>query len=93
VGASLLQAVGLPELVTHSLAQYEALALRLATEPALLAGLRQRLQQQLPTAPLYDTRRYTRHLEAAYLHMVQRAREGLPPAAFAVPEQPVAIIR
>ena len=93
VGASLLHAVGLPELVTDSLAQYEALALRLATEPALLAGLRQRLQQQLPTAPLYDTRRYTRHLEAAYLHMVQRARDGLPPAAFAVPEQPVAIIR
>ena len=88
VGASLLQAVGLPELVTHSLQQYEALALRLATEPQLLAGLRQRLQQQLPTAPLYDTPRYTRHLEAAYLHMVQRARAGLPPAAFAVPEQP-----
>ena len=84
VGASLLQAVGLPELVTQSLDDYEALAVRLATEPGLLSALRQKLSNQLRSAPLYDTPRYTRHLEAAYSHMVERARQGLPPAAFAV---------
>lgn len=83
VGASLLRAVGLPELVTDSLKAYEALAYRLATEPGTLAALRERLATNLPTAPLYDTPRYTRHLEAAYRQMVERARDGLPPAPFA----------
>ena len=85
VGASLLQAVGLPELVTHDLASYEALALRLATEPALLQGLRARLQAQVRSSPLYDTARYTRELEAAYTTMAALARAGLPPQGFAVP--------
>jgi protein O-GlcNAc transferase len=84
VGASLLRAVGLEELVTESLPAYEALALRLATEPALLGGLRQRLAANLPQAPLYDTPRYTRHLEAAYEQMVQRARAGQLAAGFSV---------
>lgn len=84
VGSSLLHAVGLPELVTDSLAGYEALALRLATEPQTLRALRDRLSRQLPTSSLYDTPRYTRHLEAAYTQMADRARAGLAPAAFAV---------
>ncbi len=84
VGASLLRAVGLPELVTATLPDYEALALRLATEPGLLAGLRARLAAQRSTAPLYDTPRYTRHLEAAYTGMVERARAGKPPRSFRV---------
>lgn len=84
VGASLLRAVGLPELVTFSPAEYEALAVRLATEPAVLAALRARLAANLPTAPLYDTPRYTRHLEAAYEQMVARARAGQPAAAITV---------
>jgi len=88
VGASLLRAVGLPELIAQSLADYESLAIRLATEPGLLAALRQKLGTQLRSAPLYDTQRYTRHLEAAYSHMVERARQGLPPTSFAVPSQP-----
>jgi len=82
VGASLLGAVGLPELVTHSLAEYEALALRLAHETGLLAGLRARLASALPTCRLYDSVRYTGQLEAAFTGMVQRARNGLPPASF-----------
>ncbi|MES2099765.1 MAG: tetratricopeptide repeat protein [Pseudomonadota bacterium] len=88
VGASLLHAVGLPELVTESFEAYETLAYRLATEPGLLAGLRERLATNLRTAPLYDTPRYTRHLEAAYRQMVQRARDGLPPAPFACERLP-----
>lgn len=89
VGASMLHAVGLPELATESLEAYEALAVRLATEPGLLPALRQRLAANLPSAPLFDAARYTRHLEAAYSQMVARAREGLPPVAFAVPRMEV----
>ncbi len=84
VGASLLNAVGLPELAVDSFEAYEALAVRLATEPGLLAALRQRLKANLPTAALFDAPRYTRHLEAAYSQMVARARAGLAPEAFAV---------
>jgi protein O-GlcNAc transferase len=80
VGASLLQAVGLPELVTHSATAYEALAVTLATHPQQLAALRTRLAQQLPRAPLYDTPRYVRQLEALYQAMADRARAGLAPA-------------
>jgi predicted O-linked N-acetylglucosamine transferase (SPINDLY family) len=61
------------------------LALRLATEPALLQGLRARLQAQVRSSPLYDTVRYTRELEAAYTTMAALARAGLPPQGFAVP--------
>jgi predicted O-linked N-acetylglucosamine transferase (SPINDLY family) len=76
--------VGLPELATESFEAYEDLAVRLATEPGLLEALRQRLMANLPIAPLFDAARYTRHLEAAYSQMVDRARCGLAPAAFAV---------
>lgn len=84
VGASLLRAVGLPELVTETLADYEALAVRLATVPGLLKGLRGKLALQLANAPLYDTPLYTRHLEDAFEQMVQRARAGLRPAPITV---------
>lgn len=80
VGASLLSAVGLPELITHSLADYETRALRLAREPALLAGLRQRLASNRAKAPLFDTPRLVRHIESAYEAMVARARTGQLPA-------------
>ena len=82
VAASLLTAVGLPELVTHSLADYEALAL--AQQPARLAALRARLAAQIATAPLFDTPRFTAHLEQAYAEMVRRSRAGLPPQGFDV---------
>ncbi|MBC7995270.1 MAG: tetratricopeptide repeat protein [Rhizobacter sp.] len=84
VGASLLRAVGLPELVTDSFEAYEALALRLAIEPGLLSGLRERLATTLPHAHLYDTPCYLRHLEAAYRQMAERAQASLPAQAFAV---------
>jgi protein O-GlcNAc transferase len=83
VGASLLKAAGLPELVTDDLRGYEELAVRLATEPGLLAGLRRRLAAERDRCPLYDTPRYTRHLEQAYETMVERARAGLAPQGFA----------
>lgn len=88
VAASLLHAVGLPELVTHSLPEYEALALRLATQPQELQRLRAHLKAVRSTAPLFDTERFTRQLESAYVHMHERRLQGLPPDGFAVPETP-----
>ncbi len=82
VAASALQAVGLAELVTESLQQYERVALELGRERPRLAALRARLAAHRLSAPLFDTRSYTRALESALHHMHQRARLGLPPAAF-----------
>jgi predicted O-linked N-acetylglucosamine transferase (SPINDLY family) len=85
VAASVLQAVGMPELITESLGDYEALALNLATTPALLAETRARLARQRLTAPLFDTARSCRHIEAAYSGMWERHLRGEPPQSFSVP--------
>jgi len=66
VAGSLLAAVGVPELITRSLAEYEALGLRLARAPGELAELRRRLSRNRDTAPLFDTPRFVRYLETAY---------------------------
>jgi len=84
VAGSLLDAVGLPELMTSSLADYEALALRLAREPEGLAGLRERLARNRQTYPLFDTARFTRHIEAAFTVMWERSARGDPPQSFAI---------
>lgn len=86
VAASLLYAAGLPELVTSSLAQYEELARRLATDPASLAALKARLMRNRDTCALFDTARMTRDLEAAYRIMWERSERGEPPVSFAVPD-------
>ncbi len=84
VAASLLHAVGLQELVTDSLAQYEALALRLARDRERLAALRQHLAQGRERLPLFDTPRFCGHLEEAYRQMWRTHRDGKPPASFRV---------
>jgi protein O-GlcNAc transferase len=84
VAGSLLHAVGLPELVTRTVEEYEAMALKLATQPQELATLRSKLQGNRDTAPLFDTDRLRRHLESAYMMMWQRAQDGLPSASFDV---------
>jgi protein O-GlcNAc transferase len=84
VAASLLRAIGLPELITGSLPEYEALALQLATDSALLAGIRDRLARHRDRYPLFDTDRFRRHLEAAYVEMWERYQRAEPPASFAV---------
>jgi predicted O-linked N-acetylglucosamine transferase (SPINDLY family) len=85
VAASLLSALGLPELVCSDLAQYEALALRLATRPGELAAIAARLADNRPSSPLFDSERFRRHLEAAYLSMFARHLQGQAPLSFAVP--------
>jgi predicted O-linked N-acetylglucosamine transferase (SPINDLY family) len=84
VAGSMLHAVGLGELVTTSLEEYEALALRLARDVELLRGLRERLAHNRLSYPLFDTRRYARNLEAAYRRMWETSTAGRAPAAFSV---------
>jgi predicted O-linked N-acetylglucosamine transferase (SPINDLY family) len=87
VAASLLHAIGLPELVTRNLDEYEALALKLATMPALLADVRTRLRRNRDTHPLFDCARFTQHLESAYLRMHERYLNGEAPISFDVAMQ------
>lgn len=84
VASSLLLAAGLPELVTATLADYEALALKLARDPTALALLREKLARSKVTAPLFDTDRTRQCIEAAYRQMLERAARGEPPASFKV---------
>jgi predicted O-linked N-acetylglucosamine transferase (SPINDLY family) len=84
VAASLLCAVGLPELITRSLDEYEALALKLATDPALIASLQQKLDRNRKTCPLFDTDRLRHGIERAYITMWEITRRGEPPRSFAV---------
>ena len=66
VAGSLVKAIGLPELITESEEEYEALALKLATHPEHLAQIKTKLASNLLTQPLFDTEQYTKHLETAY---------------------------
>jgi predicted O-linked N-acetylglucosamine transferase (SPINDLY family) len=84
VAASLLHAVGLSDLVTQTLDQYEALVRKLAREPVLLADVRQRLDHNRLTYPLFDTERSARHIERAYETMLEIHREGRGPQRFSV---------
>jgi predicted O-linked N-acetylglucosamine transferase (SPINDLY family) len=84
VAASLLSAIGLPELITEDLGAYEALAARLAREPALLQSFRDRLAKNRLTHPLFDTDRFRRHIEAAYRRMWEIARRGEAPQSFTI---------
>jgi len=84
VAASLLDAVGLPELITRSVPEYEALALKLAREPATLAAIRDRLVRNRATHPLFDCARTCRQIESAYLRMWEMHRRGESPRGFSV---------
>ena len=84
VGASLLAAAGLPELVTRSLEEYEALAASLALEPGRLRKIRDRLARNRAACPLFDTARFTRHIEAAYEQMWRMHGQGEAPRHFSV---------
>lgn len=76
VAGSLLQAAGLPELVTHTVADYEQLALALARDPDRLAALKARLVERQRDSALFDVDAFTRHLETAYLAMWRQMQLG-----------------
>jgi predicted O-linked N-acetylglucosamine transferase (SPINDLY family) len=84
VGASLLRAVGLPELIASDWSAYEARAVELARRPEPLAALRAKLATNRLQAPLFDTAGYARALESGYQTMWQRHASGAAPAAFSV---------
>jgi predicted O-linked N-acetylglucosamine transferase (SPINDLY family) len=88
IGASLLSALDLPELIATSLDDYAAIARELATEPARLAELKARLRVNIEAKPLFDMDRLARHLEGAYERMWSRHTEGKRPAEISVPALP-----
>lgn len=86
MAGSLLHAAGLPELVTYSPADYEALAIRLAQEPGTLARLKARLMEGRDTLPLFDVDRFRRNIEQAYVEMWERWRRGEIPSTITLQE-------
>jgi len=84
VAASLLRAIGLPELIAPTLEAYERRAIELARAPAALAELRSRLAANRRAMPLFDTDRYARDLERAFERMHEIQVAGRPPESFAV---------
>ncbi len=87
VAASLLTAIGLPELIAPSVADYEEMAFTLATDRARLAELRAKLGHNRLTTPLFDIAGYTRHIEAAYRRMWDIACAGGGVAAFDISDR------
>ena len=84
VAGSLLHAIGLPELVMYNLEEYEEMALKLATKPEYLGKIKEKLQQNRLSAPLFNCDRFRRHIEAAYIEMWSIWQQGEEPRAFAV---------
>jgi predicted O-linked N-acetylglucosamine transferase (SPINDLY family) len=84
MGASLLQAAGLPDLVAATPEAYENIAVELATDPARLARVRETLAGNLPGCALFDPERWVRGLEAAFGLMYERYQKGDAPAPIRV---------
>jgi protein O-GlcNAc transferase len=87
VAASLLRAIELPELITTSPEAYEALAVELAADPEKMSSIKDKLARNRLTAPLFDTERFTHHLEAAYTSMYERYQGGVLPDHIYVPRE------
>ncbi len=85
MAASLLYAIGLPELVTQNIEDYEALAIKLATQPQQLATIKQKLADNRLTYPLFNTALFTQHIESAYQAMFDRYQADLAPDHIYVP--------
>jgi protein O-GlcNAc transferase len=85
VAESLLRAIRLPELATQTLVDYEVLALELARNPDRLRSIRGKLEANRLTTALFDSLRFTRHLESAFETMWRMHLDGGSPRSFAVP--------
>jgi predicted O-linked N-acetylglucosamine transferase (SPINDLY family) len=79
VCGSLLTTIGVPELITHSAEEYEAMAVRLARDRALLSDLRRRIAHWRAHSPVFDPVRLCRNVERAYAAMIELSRAGKPP--------------
>lgn len=89
VAGSILHAIRLPELIADTLEDYEARALKLATDPEALNSVREKLAKHRLTTPFFASARSCRHMESAYQTMFETWRAGDPPAPFAVQPQPI----
>ncbi len=85
MGATLLHAVGMPELLCRDLAEYEARAVAFANDPAAVAALRAKLAATIASAPLFDVPRYARDLASAFEVMWRNHWDGRPVAPIEVP--------
>ena len=85
MAGSLLKAIGLRELITTTLEAYEQMAIDLATHPEKLVAIKHKLAENRLTTPLFDTKLFTKHIEAAYTMMYERYQAGLPPDHIVVP--------
>ena len=79
MGASILSALNLPELITTTAEEYESLAIELASNPEKLKAIKDKLASNLSTAPLYNTPLFTKNLESAFTEMYERYHQGLEP--------------
>jgi protein O-GlcNAc transferase len=86
VAASLLNAIGLPELITPTLEAYEQMAIDLARHPKKVTNIKRKLTKNRLTTPLFDTKLVTKHIEAAYTAMYERYQAGLAPDHIVVPK-------
>ncbi len=86
MAASVLNSIGLPDLVTTTPESYEQTAIDLATQPDRLAAILRKLADNRLATPLFDTSLFTRHIEAAYTAMYERHQAGLTPEHIVVPE-------
>jgi len=85
MAGSLVNAIGMPELIADSMSRYEALAAELACDPPRMAAIKAKLQHNRSTQPLFNTGLFTRHIEAAYVAMAERSRASLKPDHIYVP--------
>jgi protein O-GlcNAc transferase len=79
VGASLLRAIGLPEMIAETEEEYEKVAIELASDPAKLETIKTKLEQNRLATPLFNTRLFIRHMESAHTAIYRRQQEGLMP--------------
>jgi len=84
--ASLLTAADLPELITETEQQYEALIVNLSSNPERLAQVREKLANNIQSSPLFNTERYTKHIENGYQQACQRYFDGGLAKDIVVPE-------
>ena len=87
MAGSLLNAVGLPEMVTESAQDYAALASSLARNPDRMTAIRKKLADNIPNCSLFNTELFTRRMEAAYMAIYQRYQEKLPADHIYIPKQ------
>lgn len=79
MAASILNAIGLPELVARNPQEYEEIAIKLASNPDYLHSIKQRLANNKSTHPLFNTKLTTRHIEQGFIQAFERHQSGLPP--------------